>query len=119
MSQDKAIKAFGEAAHNRLFSPYEFADRIRLLGVIPASALHKVAVGWFRLMEIEHRYGIGDPVAGEMGARIVHEVLSDYEELPDYNPSRGFEASSPDTRRTWEEYERTNSPTFVRRGFDM
>lgn len=116
---DKAIKAFSEAAHNKLFSPYEFADRIRLLGVIPASSLHRVSIGWFRLMEIEHRYGIGDPVAGDMGSRIVHEVLADYEELPDYNPGRGFEGDSNISRGTWQDYERRNPPTFIRRGADL
>lgn len=116
---DKAVKAFSEASHNKLFSPYEFADRIRLLGIIPASALHKVAIGWFRLMEIEYRYGIGDPLAGEMGSRIVHEVLSDYEELPEYNPSRGFESGGGDTRGTWENYESRVSKTFIRRGVDL
>jgi len=118
MSEDKAVKAFSEAAHNKLYNPYQFADKIRLAGVIPASALHKTALAWFRLMEIEHRYGVGDPVAAEMGSRIVHEVMSDYEELPDYNPGRGFENGSASAGGTWEDYESRYSPSFVRRGFD-
>lgn len=118
MAEDKAVKAFVDASHHKLYNPYQFADKVRLAGIIPASALHKTALAWFRLMEIEYRYGIGDPVAAEMGARIVHEVIADYEELPNYNPSRGFEADSPDSRGTWEDYERTYSPTFIRRGFD-
>ena len=118
MAEDKAAKAFIEASHNVLFSPYGFADKVRLSGVIPASILNKVAIGWFRLMEIEHRYGIGDPAIGELGARIVHEVLSDYEELPNYNPGRGFEGGGTDTRGTWSDYESKNPPTFIRRGFD-
>ena len=118
MTEEKAAKAFIEASHNVLFSPYGFADKIRLAGVIPASMLNKVAIGWFRLMEIEHRYGIGDPAIGELGARIVHEVLSDYEELPNYNPGRGFESGGAGSRGTWADYESTHSPTFIRRGFD-
>lgn len=118
MTEEKAAKAFIEASHNVLFSPYGFADEIRLAGVIPANALNKVSIGWFRLMEIEHRYGIGDPVVGELGARIVHEVLSDYEEVPNYNPGRGFEGGGTGSRGTWEQYERSNPPTFIRRGFD-
>jgi hypothetical protein len=118
MTQDKAEKAFIDASHNVLFSAYGFADAVRLAGAVPASALNKVAIGWFRLMEVEHRYGIGDPVIGELGSRIVNEVLSDYEELPDYNPGRGFEGGSADNRGTWEDYESRYSPSFIRRGFD-
>ncbi len=118
MSDEKAAKAFIEASHNVLFSPYNFADIVRVAGAIPASALNKVAIGWFRLMEIEHRYGIGDPVIGELGSRIVHEVLSDYEELPNYNPGRGFEDGGGSARGTWEDYESRYSPSFIRRGVD-
>lgn len=119
MSEQKVAKAFIDASHNRLWNSYHFVDIIRQAGQIPASAMHKAAVGWFMLMEIEHRYGIGDPMAGEMGSRIVHEVLSDYEELPDYNPGRGFESSSGDARGTWANYEPRASASFVRRGVDL
>jgi hypothetical protein len=119
MSQDKAAKAFIDASHNVLFSAYGFADAVRLAGAIPASALNKVAIGWFRLMEVEHRYGLGDPVIGELGSRIVHEVLNDYEELPNYNPGRGFEDGGPGARGTWEDYESRYSPSFIRRGVDI
>lgn len=118
MSQEKAVKAFIEASHNVLFSPYHFADSVRLSGVVAANALNKVALGWFRLMEIEHRYGIGDPVLGDLGSRIVHEVLSDYEEVPNYNPGRGFEDNGNISRGTWEDHEQRNPPTFIRRGYD-
>ena len=118
MAEEKAIKAFVDASHNRMFSPYQFADAVRLAGVIPASVLNKVAIGWFRLMEIECRYGVGDPIIGELGSRIVHEVLNDYEEVPDYNPGRGFADNGRGNRGTWEDYESRYSPSFVRRGFD-
>jgi hypothetical protein len=118
MAEEKAAKAFVEAAHHKLYNPYQFADKIRTSGAIPASALHKTALAWFRLMEIEHRYGIGDPIAAEMGSRIVHEVMSDYEELPNYDPSRGLEGGGGDNRGTWEDYESRYSPSFIRRGFD-
>lgn len=118
MAEQKAAKAFIEASYNRLMNPYQFANLVKSEGAIPASMLHRAAVGWFMLNEIDYRYGLGDPVTGDMAARIVHEVLNDYEELPDYNPSRGFEAGSPDTRRTWSEYEQGYSPTFIRRGVD-
>lgn len=118
MSEEKAAKAFVEASHNVLFSPYNFADIVRLAGTIPASALNKTAIGWFRLMEIEHRYGLGDPVIGELGSRIVHEVLNDYEESPNYNPGRGFEDNGATSRGTWDDYESRYTPSFIRRGYD-
>lgn len=118
MSEEKAAKVFIEASHNRLYNPYHFANLVKQAGTIPANALHKVAIGWFRLNEIDYRYGIGDPITGDMAARIVHEVLNDYEELPNYNLSRGFEAGGPDSRGTWENYEQQHSPSFIRRGFD-
>jgi hypothetical protein len=118
MSQEKSIKAFVDASHHRLFSPYQFADAIRLAGAIPASMLNKVALAWFRLMEIEYRYGIGDPVVGELGSRIVHEILNDYEELPNYNPGRGLDDQDTRNRGTWEDYESNYSPSFIRRGYD-
>lgn len=119
MPEQKAAKAFIESSYHKLWNPYQFADTIRLAGVIPSSALHRVSIGWFHLMEIEHRYGIGDPLAGEMGSRIVSEVLSDYAELPDYNPGRGFENQPNYTERTFAGYEPSISKTFVRRGPDI
>lgn len=116
MSEDKAVKAFVDMANHRQSNPYHFADLVRLKGIIPASFLHKVAIGWFRLMEIEHRYGIGDPMAGEMGARITYEVLADYEELPEYQPYRGFEDTGGDTSRTWENSKPSLPPSFTRSG---
>lgn len=118
MAEQKAAKAFIEASYNRLMNPYHFANLVKSEGAIPASMLHRVAVGWFMLNEIDYRYGIGDPITGDMASRIVHEVLNDYEELPNYNPSRGFEADSPDTRGTWADYESRHNPTFIRRGVD-
>jgi len=117
MTEDKAVKAFVEMSHNKLSNPYNFADKIRLTDRIAADFLHKVSVGWFRLMEIEYRYGIGDPLVGEMGARIVHEVLADYEELPEYNTMRGFEGGSGDTSRTWKHSEPNVSQTIIGRGY--
>lgn len=117
-AEDKAVKAFIDASYNRLYNPYHFANLIKIAGAIPGSALHKTAIGWFRLSEIDYSYGVGDPMVGEISSRIVHEVLNDYEELPNYNPSRGFEADSPDTRGTWADYESRHNPTFIRRGFD-
>ena len=119
MSEDKAAKYFIEASYNRMFNPYHFSNLVKSEGEIPASMLHRVAIGWFRLNEIDHRYGLGDPVVGDMSARIVYEVLSDYEELPEYNPGRGFEGGGTDTRGTWEGYESRVSKTFVRRGVDL
>lgn len=117
-AEDKAVKAFIDASHNRLYNPYHFANLIKIAGAIPGSALHKTAIGWFRLSEIDYSYGVGDPIVGEIGSRIVHEVLSDYEELPDYNPSRGFEGGTGDSRRTWDNYEQGHNPAFIRRGYD-
>lgn len=113
--EEKAVKAFIEMSHHRLANPYHFADLIRTSGDIAASFLHKVAIGWFRLMEIEHRYGIGDPVVGEIGSRITYEVLSDYEELPEYNTMRGFENTGGDSSRTWERSKPTVPPSFIRK----
>lgn len=115
----KVAKVFADASYSRLFNSYHFADLIRNAGAIPAAAMQRAAVGWFMLMEIEHRYGIGDPMAGEIGSRIVHEVLSDYEEIPDYNPGRGLEGGSGSTRGTWEGYEPNVAKTFIRRGADI
>ena len=116
MSEEKAVKAFIEMANDRRSNPYHFADRVRLSGGFASQFLHKVAVGWFRLMEIEHRYGIGDPAVGEIGSRITHEVLNDYQEVPDYQPMRGFENTGGDTSRTWERSQPSVPPSFVRKG---
>jgi hypothetical protein len=118
MVEQKAAKAFIEASYNRLMNPYHFANLVKSEGAIPASMLHRVAVGWFMLNEIDYRYGIGDPITGELASRIVHEVLSDYEEVPDYNPNRGLEGGGSDSRGTWEDYENRYSPSFIRRGID-
>jgi hypothetical protein len=117
-AEDKAVKAFIEASHNRLYNPYHFANLVKIAGAIPGSALHRTAIGWFMLSEIDYSYGVGDPVVGQLASRIVHEVLSDYEELPDYNPSRGFESGSASVGGTWEDYESRYTPSFIRRGFD-
>lgn len=114
--EDKAVKAFIEMSHHRLANPYHFADLIRTSNDIAASFLHKVAIGWFRLMEIEHRYGIGDPAVGEIGSRITYEVLADYDELPEYQPMRGFEDTGGDTSRTWESSKPSVPPSFIRKG---
>ena len=118
MAEDKAAKSFIEASYNRKFNPYHFSNLVKCEGVIPASMLNRAAIGWFRINEIDFRYGIGDPVIGEMGSRIVHEVLSDYSEIPDYDPSRGFADRGPDVSGTWDKYESQHSQSFVRRGFD-
>lgn len=117
-AEEKAVKAFVEAANNRMYNPYHFANLIKIEGGYPAQMLHKVAIAWFMLSEIDYRYGVGDPMVGEMASRIVNEVLSDYDELPEYNVSRGFEGGSPDTRRNWEDYESRYTPSFIRRGYD-
>lgn len=128
MIEDKAIKAFVEASQNRLFNPYHFANAVKTYTApgeltswsngltVAASQLHKVAVGWFLLNQIDYSYGIGDPLVGEMAARIKSEVLDDYEELPDYQPFRGFEDTGPDTSRTWENNKQKFPPSFIRRG---
>ena len=116
MTEQKAAKAFITASSDRLFNPYHFANIIKSNGSFASTALHKTAIGWFVLNEIDYRYGIGDPVIGEMGARIVSEVLSDYEELPDYDPGRGFAAADSRPIGTWGEYESTYSPSFIQRG---
>lgn len=118
MQEDKAAKAFIDASMNRLYNPYHFANLVKQAGAVPASAMNRAAVGWFMLNEIDYRYGIGDPVIGEMATRIVNEVLSDYAEIPDYNPGRGFEGGSGSAPGTWEDYESRYSPSFIRRGFD-
>ena len=118
MAEDKAAKVFVDASMNRMFNPYHFTNLVKQSGMIGADAIGRAAVGWFMLNEIDFRYGIGDPVIGEMGSRIVHEVLSDYSEIPDYDPSRGFADRGPDVSGTWDKYESQHSPSFVRRGFD-
>jgi hypothetical protein len=118
MPEDKAVKAFVEASQNMTFSPYSFANKIKIAGGIPAGALHKVAIGWFRLSEIDYSYGVGDPIVGAMSARIVHEVLNDYEELPDYNNMRGFEGNGAGQRTTWDGYQPSVAPSFIQRGSD-
>ena len=118
MSEEKAAKAFIEGSHNRLFNPYHFSNVIKSAGIIPASMLHRAALGWFRLNEIDYRYGIGDPVIGEMGSRIVHEVLNDYDEYPDYNPGRGLPQPAI-AKGTWDDFESNYQPSYVRRGVDM
>lgn len=128
MVEDKAIKAFIEASQNRLFNPYYFANGIKTAAIpgdpmtwnhgttIAAMQLHKVAIGWFLLNEIDYSYGIGDPIIGEMADRIKHEVLNDYEELPEYQPFRGFENTGGDATRTWESNQSKFPPSFIRRG---
>lgn len=118
MSTEKAARQFIENANDRRFHPYLFSNLVKQEGQYAGSMLHKVAVAWFLLNEIDYRYGIGDPVIGEMGARITTEVLADYDELPDYQVSRGFESGSGDTSRTWESTKHTVSPSFIRRGDD-
>jgi len=117
-AEEKAVKAFVEAANNRNYNPYHFANLIKIEGGYPAQALHKVSIAWFMLSNIDYQYGVGDPITGQMAARIVHEVLDDYEELPEYNISRGFEDRGPNNRGTWEDYESRYSPSFIRRGYD-
>lgn len=116
MPEQKAAKAFITAANDRMYNPYHFANIIKVHGGWPAAMLHRVACGWFQLNEIDYRYGIGDPIVGEMGSRIVLEVLADYEELPDYNPGRGFAVGDSDSAGTFSEYESTYSPSFIQRG---
>lgn len=119
MSEEKAAKAFIEASMNRMYNPYHFVNLVKQSGAIPAAAMNRAAVGWFMLNEIDHRYGLGDPIVGDMSARIVHEVLNDYEEIPDYNPGRGFEGGDGSPSGTWGEYESRHNPTFIRRGVDL
>lgn len=117
-TEDKAVKAFVDASNNRNFNPYHFANLIKIEGGYSAQMLHKVAIAWFMLSEIDYSYGVGDPMVGQMASRIVHEVLSDYEELPEHNVSRGFEDGGTSTRGTWEDYESRYTPSFIRRGYD-
>lgn len=119
MSEDKVAKVFVDASMNRMFNPYHFVNLVKQSGTIAAAAMNRTAVGWFMLNEIDHRYGLGDPVVGDMSARIVHEILNDYEELPDYDPGRGFANPSASARGTWEGYKPSHNPTFVRRGLDL
>ena len=119
MAEEKATKSFIEASMNCMYNPYQFANLIKIEGGYPEQMFHKSAIGWFRLSEIDYSYGVGDPAVGEIASRIVHEVLNDYEELPQYNPGRGFESGSPDARGTWENYERGYSPSYIRRGYDQ
>jgi len=116
MPEQKAAKAFIEASQNRMYNPYHFANIIKTHGGWAADALHKVSIGWFMLNEIDYRYGIGDPVVGEMASRIMHEVVNDYDEVPDYNPGRGFAAGDTDSPGTLSYYESQYNPSFVRRG---
>ena len=116
MPEQKAAKAFIEASQNRMYNPYHFANIIKTNGGWSANMLHRVAIGWFMLNEIDHRYGIGDPVVGEMGARIMHEVVNDYDEIPEYNPGRGFATGDTNTAGTMSDYESRYNPSFVRRG---
>ena len=118
-AEEKAVKAFIDAANNKMYNPYHFANLIKIEGGFAAQMLHKVSIGWFMLSEIDYRYGVGDPMVGEMASRIVNEVLSDYDELPEYNVSRGFEGGVSDTRRTWGNYEGEYTPSFIRRGYDV
>lgn len=118
MSEEKAAKVFVEASMNRMYNPYHFANLVKQASAISADAMGRAAVGWFMLNEIDYRYGLGDPITGELASRIVHEVLSDYKEVPSYDPSRGFEDGSRSGRGTWEDYQSRYSPSFVRRGFD-
>ena len=115
MTEQKAAKSFIDAANHRLFNPYEFANIVKVSGDFPAAMLHRVSLGWFRLNEIDYRYGIGDPVVGEMAARIIHEVVEDYDEFPDYDPTRGFENRVRNTRGTWEGNKPSSPPSFIRR----
>lgn len=127
-AEDKSIKAFIDASYNRLFNPYHFANAVKLYSdpadpvawphgsSVPAQQLHKVSIGWFLLNEIDFSYGVGDPVVGEIASRIKYEVLADYEELPEYQPFRGFEDTGGDTSRTWERNKPNVSPSFIRRG---
>jgi hypothetical protein len=117
-AEEKAVKAFVEAANNRMYNPYHFANLIKIEGGYPAQMLHKVAIAWFMLSDIDYGYGVGDPMVGQMASRIVHEVLSDYEELPEYNVSRGFENRGGGSGGTWDDYESRYTPSFIRRGFD-
>lgn len=116
MPEQKAAKAFIEASNNRMYNPYHFANLVKTAGGYPAAMLHKVAIGWFMLNQIDFHYGIGDPVVGEMGARIMQEVVNDYEEVPDYNPGRGFAVGDTDSPGTMEDYQSRYNPSFVQRG---
>jgi hypothetical protein len=118
MAEDKAAKVFVDASMNRMFNPYHFTNLVKQSGMIGADAIGRAAVGWFMLNEIDFRYGIGDPVTGELASRIVHEVLNDYEEIPSYNPGRGFSGGGVDAVGTWSHYESKHSPSFIRRGVD-
>lgn len=116
MSTEKAARSFIQSANDRRFHPYQFANLVKEQGQYAGAMLHKVSVAWFLLNEIDYRYGIGDPMTGEMAARIVHEVLADYDELPDYQPMRGFENTGGDTSRTWESSKPSVPPSFIRSG---
>lgn len=118
-SDEKAAKSFIEASENRLFNPYHFANLVKQAGAIPGAMLNRTAVGWFMLNEIDYRYGLGDPIVAEMAARIVYEVINDYEELPDYTPGRGLEGGGGNANGTWEGYEPSMAKTFIRRGADI
>ena len=115
--EEKAIKAFIDMSLNRIANPYHFSNVIKSSGPFAAGMLHKVSIGWFLLNEIDYVYGIGDPMVGEMSARIKNEVLDDYSELPEYNPMRGFENSGGDTSRTWESSQPSVPPSFIRKGY--
>lgn len=116
MSTQKAAKSFIQSANDRRFHPYMFSNIVKDQGQYAGSMLHKVSVAWFLLNEIDYRYNIGDPMVGEMAARITHEVLADYDELPDYQPMRGFEDTGGDTSRTWESSKPSVPPSFIRKG---
>ena len=116
MAEEKAAKAFVDASMNRMYNPYHFVNLVKQAGVIPADAMGRAAVGWFVLNDIDYRYGVGDPVIGELASRIMNEVLSDYEEVPDYNPGRGFASGSTNPSGTIEDYQARYAPSFVQRG---
>jgi hypothetical protein len=118
MTEEKAAKAFIEASMHKMYNPYHFVNLVKQAGAIPADAMSRAAVGWFMLNEIDYRYGVGDPVIGELASRVMSEVISDYEEVPTYNPGRGFEDGGDGRGGTWQDYESRYSPSFVRRGFD-
>jgi hypothetical protein len=83
---EKYAKAFTNATSDQRFEPHHFAWMIKTGDIWAARALNQAAFAWFQLMEIDDRYGLGDPLVSEIGSRFVNEIMSDYNCIPAYNP---------------------------------